>query len=66
MLMDNLMEYSNYYLKTSGSLCQYYKDIPDVNNNGNTVDFNKANVTDLFNFKEKIKGKTENDGTKDA
>ena len=64
--MYDWIEYSDNYWKTSGSLCQYYKDIPDVNNNGNTVDFNKANVTDLFNFKEKIKGKTENDGTKDV
>ena len=32
-------------------LWQYYRDIPAVNNDGGIVDFNGANVTDLFNFK---------------
>ena len=36
-----------------GSLWQYCKDKPSVNNNGATVAFNAVNVTDLFNFKEK-------------
>ena len=34
MPMYNLIDYSNNYLKTSGSLWQYCKDIPAVNNNG--------------------------------
>ena len=29
MLIDNLIEYSNNYSKTSGSLWQYYKDDPN-------------------------------------
>ena len=40
MPMYNLIEYSNNYSKTSGSLWQYCKDIPAVNDNGNIVDFN--------------------------
>ena len=48
------------------SLWQYYKDIPSVNNNSDIVHFNEANVTDLFNFKEKITCQTGNDGTKDV
>ena len=30
--MYNLIEYSDNYSKASGSLWQYYKDIPAVNN----------------------------------
>ena len=62
MPMYNLIEYSDNYSKTSGSLWQYCKDIPAVNNNGNTVDFNGANATDSFNFKTKIKGQTDDNG----
>ena len=55
--MYNLIEYSDNYSKTSGSLWQYYKD--DSNDNtGNS---------ESFKFKVKIAGKTPNDGnTKDA
>ena len=35
MPMYNLIEYNNNYSKTSGSLWQYCKDIPNVNDNGN-------------------------------
>ena len=52
MPMYNLIEYSNNYSETSGSLWQYCKDIPAVNNNGDIVDFNGANATDSFNFKD--------------
>ena len=51
MLMNNLIEYSDNYLKTSGSLWQYCKDIPAVNNDCDIVVFNGANATDSFNFK---------------
>ena len=54
------MEYSDNYSKTSGSLWQYCKDIPAVNNDGDIVDFNGANATDSFNFKTKITGQTDN------
>ena len=62
MLMYNLIEYSDKYSKTSGTLQQYCKDIPAVNNNGDIVDFNGANATDSFNFKTKITGQTDNNG----
>ena len=58
MPMYNLKEYSDNYLKTSGTIWQYCKDIPAVNNNGNIVDFNGANATDSFDFKTKITGHT--------
>ena len=63
--MYNLIEYSDNYSKTSGSLWQYCKEIPAVDNNGAIVNFNDANATDSFNFKSNIIGKTadnNNDG----
>ena len=62
MPMYNLIEYSNNYSKTSGSLWQYCKDIPAVNNNSDIVDFNGANSSDSFNFKAKIIPQTDDDG----
>ena len=52
----NLIEYSDNYSKTSGSLQQYCKEIPALDNNGNTADFNGANATGSFSFKTKITG----------
>ena len=63
MPMYNLIEYSNNYSKTSGSLWQYCKEILAVNHAGNIVDFDGTNTTDSFNFKTKITGQTNNDGT---
>ena len=51
--MYNLTEYSDNYSKRSGSLWQYGKDIPAVDDDDVIVDFNGANATDLFNFKTK-------------
>ena len=65
MPMYNLIEYSDNYSKTSGSLWQYYKDIPAANNNGGIFNFNGANATDSFNSKVKIVGQTDNDGKTD-
>ena len=62
MPMYNLIEYSDNYSKTSGSLWQYCKEIPAVNNNDEIVDFNGANATDSFNFKTKITGQIDDDG----
>ena len=56
MPMYNLIEYSDNYLNKSGSLWQYCKDIPAVNNNRDIVDF----ATDSFDFKIKITGQTDN------
>ena len=49
----NLIEYSDSYSKASGSLWQYCKDIPAVDDNGAIVDFNGANATNSFNLKNK-------------
>ena len=62
MPMYNLIEYSDNYSKTSGSLWQYCKDTPAVNNAGNITDFDVANVTDSFNVKTKVTGQTNDDG----
>ena len=62
MLMYNLKEYSNNYLKPFGILWQYCREIPAVNNDGNIVDFNGANATASFNFKAKIAGQTNDNG----
>ena len=61
MPMYILIEYSDNYSKTSGSLRQYCKQIPAINDNGAFVDFNGANATDSFNFKTKITGQTNDD-----
>ena len=55
--MYNLIEYSDNYSNTSGSLWQYYKDDP------------KDNLANSKSFKSKVKitGKTPNNGnTKDV
>ena len=46
-------------IQTSGSLQQYCKHIPVVNNS-EIVDSGEANLTDSFNFKVKINGQTGN------
>ena len=56
MPIYNLIEYSDNYSKTSGSLWQYCKDIPAVDNNNAIVNFAENNLTDSFNFKVKITG----------
>ena len=66
MSMYNLIEYSDNYAKTTGSLWQYYKDIPARNNNNEINEFTGGNTTDSFNFKAKITGQTGNGGTKDV
>ena len=60
MLMYSLIEYSDNYSKTSGSLWQYCKEIPAVNDAGNIADFDGA--TDSFNFFKKVTGQTNNYG----
>ena len=66
MPMYNLIEYSDNYAKTTGSLWQYCKDIPAQNANDDIVIFLEDNTTDSFKFRAKITGQTENDGTKDV
>ena len=57
MLMYNLIEYTDNYSKTSGSLWQYCKD-----NNNAIANLINNNLTDSFNFKLKMKGQTGNGG----
>ena len=59
MSLYNLIEYSDSYSKTSGTLWQYCKDRPAVSNNGDIIEFNGANS---FDFKAKITGQTGNNG----
>ena len=66
MPVYNLLEYIDDYSKTSGSLWQYCKEIPAVDNDGDITDFNRANATDSFNFKTKITGQTNDNGRKDV
>ena len=58
MPMYNLIDYSSNYSKTSGSLWQYCKDIPAVDNNNAIVNFAENN------FKVKMTGQTGDDGKK--
>ena len=66
MPMYNLIEYSDNYAKTTESLWQYCKDIPDLNANDEIIIFAEGNLTDSFSFKVKITGRTGNNGTKDV
>ena len=67
MPMYNLIEYSDNYVNTSGSLWQYCKDVPARNDDDDEiVDFTGGNTTDSFNFKAKVTGQTGNDGTKNV
>ena len=52
MPIYNLIEYSDVYLKTSGSLSQYYRDEPALDNNDNIIDFSDDNNNSTsFKFK---------------
>ena len=64
MPLYNLIEYSDNYAKTTGSLWQYCKDIPARNANDEITRFTGGNTTDSSKFKAKITGETRNDGTK--
>ena len=66
MSMYNLIEYSDNYVKTCGSLWQCCKDIPARNNDNEITEFTGDNTTDSFNFKAKITGRTGNNGTRDV
>ena len=51
--MYNLMEHSDICSKTSGSLWQYYRDEPVLDNNNNIIDFSaNTNNNTSFKFKE--------------
>ena len=64
MLMDNLIEYTDAYLKTSGCFWQSYRDEPILDNNINIIDFPANNNNTIsFKFKEQVIIKTRNGGT---
>ena len=65
ILTYNLLEYSDNYSNISGSLWQYYRDEPALNNAENIIDVSANNNNSvLLKFKEKITGKTDEDRTK--
>ena len=66
MPMYKIIEFSDSYSKTYGSLWQYCQDIPAVDNNNAIVNFTDNNLTDSFNFKVKITAQTGDDGTKNV
>ena len=43
----NLIEYSENYSQKSGSLCQYYRDEPALNDDGSIIDFSTNKDTSL-------------------
>ena len=49
MSMYNVIEYIDNYAKTSGILHQYCRDQPDLDNNGNIVNFTDNSVFVSFN-----------------
>ena len=62
--MYNLIEYSDNYSKTSGTLWQYCENILVADNNNVIGNFTDSSLTDSFNFKVKMTGQTGDDGTK--
>ena len=60
--MYNLIEYSNNYSKTSGSLWQYYRDETVFNNAGALADLHGNSAS--FTLKQKLAGSTGDDDTK--
>ena len=58
------MEYSDNYLKTYGSLWQYYRDEQCLNNDAIADISADNNNSALFEFKTKVADKTKNNGTK--
>ena len=66
MSLYNFLEYSDNYSKISGTLLQYYRDEPALNNNGTIVGFTDNNNTNVFKCKQKIKGQGGEDGTKNV
>ena len=67
MLMYNLIEYTDKYSKTSGSLWHQYIDEPFLGANGAIANFLADNNNSaLLKLKTKIAGRTGNDGTKNV
>ena len=60
--MPNLLEYSNNYSITSGSLFKYYREKPALDDDGDIVDFVANNTADLFKLKLSVTKRTFVDG----
>ena len=59
MPVNNLIEYSDNYSDTSGSLCNFKRD--EIDNNANVTNDDNA---PSFKYKASLIGNTENNGTK--
>ena len=57
MLMYNLIEYNDNYLKKSGSLWQHNRDEPSLNNDDAVIDFDDNDTGDLFKLNKEITNK---------
>ena len=66
MPMYNLIEYSDDYLETLGSLWEYYRDEPALTDVGIIANFHAADNSASFKFKQKITGVTDDDGSKNV
>ena len=66
VLMHNLIEHSDNYSKTPGSLWQYYRHKPFINNNSIIIDVRDDLDSASCKSKQKRTGQTGNDGTKDV
>ena len=64
--MQNLIEYSDTYLKTSGSVWQYYRDEPFITNNWVVIDVPDDPDNASFKSKQKIAVQTGNGWTNHA
>ena len=58
--MPNLIEYSDNYSDTSGSLCQFKRDDQPIINNGTFINITRENSS--FKYKSNLIGNTEVDG----
>ena len=66
MSMFNVIEYTDNYIKTSGSLWQYYRDKSFIGNIGNIIDVPDDPDSNSFKYKQKITDQAGSDGTKDV
>ena len=58
--MYNLVEYSDNYLKTSGILWQFYRDVSALDDDDVITDFTEANATTKSsNVRVKLSGQTQ-------
>ena len=68
MSLYNLLQYSDNYSLTSGSLWNYYRDeINDdenENDNNNRINYNKTTRSKSFEYKTKTTGRASNDNNK--